>query len=288
VNRSRNLFPALALVVTAACGGSSSPSRPSDLEPAAPGGGSFSVVVLDGWTDRALEAQVSPADPAPGTVVTVTAPGYLTRQQAFDGSPIALWPGAQSYTDRLVYGWDWQDGSRRLVRWERPFTVSLDAPLASDGAVVARLEQVLADIRARTGLQVTLAAAGDVTIGIDPALDRQNAVGEANISTRGSAIVSARVRLVSRDEFFGDARSNSPHTLLHELGHVVGLSHSGLDRDVMAPGGGARSRTVTFTDDEATSLHMMYAHRQAGNQPVDRAPGVGAAAARDEVLSIVD
>jgi hypothetical protein len=96
---------------------------------------------------------------------------------------------------------------------------------------------------------------------------------------RGPTIVSARVAFKTRQEISGGRRSEYRNTLLHEMGHVMGLGHSPSDHDVMRPQTGSGSKEAHFQEGEATCLRMMYLHRKAGNLPPDRDVALGAAAA---------
>jgi hypothetical protein len=280
----QRLLLVVSLLTAIGCG-SAGPTSPGAATTApAP------VSATDGWTDREVSAQIAPPVALPGDIVVVRAAGYLPREQVFDGTPIALWPGEDASTSQLVYGWTFDDGRTRLVRWERPFTVSLDGPLAGDAEVEAAVESALSEIGRLTGIPgVVVGSGGEVTIAVDPSLAQDGVVGHAHIDTRGSAIVSARVRLIGRGEFFGDGRSQSPHTLLHELGHVAGLWHSASGADVMHPGGVPAARQPrSFSAAEQTALHMMYAHRRPGNLPVDREPGAEASRSSVAASSVLD
>jgi hypothetical protein len=281
----RSAVPLLLLPLLSACGGSSgSPSAPDAPDPSL----ATAVVAVDGWTGHPIAAAVSPGTASQGTVVTAAAPGYLTREQRFDGRPVALWPATESYVRELVYGWEFTDSAPRLVRWDAGFVVTLEGDLAADVEVAARVDGVLHEIRRTTGIPVTLGPGGAVVVAVDPGGIQPGALADTQIAVRGGSIASARVRLPSRAELLGGRGARWGNTLLHELGHAVGLSHSGDDRDVMTPGAGRGRQVSTFTQNEAVALRLMYMHRRPGNLLVDRDPALVAASARTEVLTVVD
>lgn len=234
--------------------------------------------VRDGATEQPVSAEVTPPSPTVGTAVSVRAPGYLVREQRFAGPPIFLWPSDDSsYENELVYDWEFSDDTRRLVRWERGFTVTLDGDLAQDDAIVAKTQEVIAEMSRTTGLVITLGANGACVVGIDPSLAEDNAVGQADLDFRGATVIGARVTFVNRREISGGARADYANTLLHEMGHVLGLGHSPSTRDVMTPGSGPGTRVANYQPDEALCLRMMYFRRTAGNIFPDREPALGAA-----------
>ena len=279
---SRNVaFPLLLLSLTMGCGGGGS-SAPSRVPAAAPTPASTPTpvaapVVRDGWTEEGVTATVAPPSPAAGTTVSVQAPGFLVREQRFDGSPIFLWPSDENYVRQLVYDWESSDGVNRMLRWPRPFTVTLDGDLADDDAVVAKTEEVVAEITGLTGLPITIGPGGEVLILINPAILDEGAIAQTSFGARGAAITDARVEFADRQEISGGAGSDYRNTLLHEMGHVMGLSHSASDRDVMTPAEGPGTKEGHYQPDEATCLHMMYVHRQPGNLPPDRDAALGTA-----------
>ncbi len=91
--------------------------------------------------------------------------------------------------------------------------------------------------------------------------------------------------------YFAKFTDDTYHTLLHEMGHVVGLGHSPDRREVMAEGEGPGTLKGEFQQGEALALHMMYAHRTAGNISPDRDAALSArslAAVRPLTVEILD
>jgi hypothetical protein len=238
---------------------------------------------------HAVAAAIEPAAPRQGETLVARAAGYLDRRQAHGAPVVFLWPGDAGYIQDLAY-WEFSDDSLRTVRWESGFTVSLDADLATDPVLVAKVEEVVAEVRRVTGLPVTAGAGGAVTIGIDPdILEDEDAVAIAENTYRGAVIVGSRLRFARRAEISGGPLADYGNTLLHEMGHVIGLRHSPDDKDVMTPGAGRGTRVAEYQPNEASCLHMLYAHRRAGNRFPDTDPGVsGAALSSPRETRIVD
>ena len=281
----------LFLYSSAGCGGGGGSSAPSRVPAATPTPAPTPApapATRNGWTEEGVTAEVAPPSPSIGTAVTVQAPGFLVREQRFDGSPIFLWPSDENYVRQLVYDWEFSDGVRRLLRWPRAFTVSLDGDLATDPAVVAKTEEVVAEITGLTGLPITIGPGGEVTVLINPAILDDGAIAQTSFGTRGAAITDARVEFADRQEISGGAGSDYRNTLLHEMGHVMGMSHSANDRDVMTPAEGPGTKEGHYQPDEATCLHMMYAHRQPGNLPPDRDAALGTATSEVRRFVVVD
>ena len=275
------------------CGGGGGSSAPSKVPVAAPTPAPTPTplaapVTRDGWTEQGVTAEVAPPSPSNGATITVQAPGYLVREQRFDGSPIFLWPGEEAYVRTLVHDWEFTDGTFRMIRWTQPFRVSLDGDLAVDPAVLAKTEEVTAQITQITGLPIAIGPGGEVTIRINPSILDEDAIGRTSLDTRGAVITGATVEFADRQEISGGRGSDYRNTLLHEMGHVMGLSHSGSDRDVMTPGAGPGTKEGVYQPGEATALHMMYHHRQPGNLPPDRDAALGTMSSEVRRFVIVD
>ena len=278
------------LLLASACGGSS-PSTPSPPSPAptptpdAP----EAPTVIDGWTDAVLGVAPSPATVSRGERIEVEAPGYLTRIQSYAGEPIALWPASPSYVEELVYDWELGDGSFGMVRWTTGFTVTLTDELASDPANVAKAEEVARELSRRTGLTIALGQGGPVTVVLDPSVVDAGSVAEARVSLVGAEITSVELAFSHAGEVAGGRDADFSNTLLHEMGHAIGLAHSPDVRDVMTPGSGPGTSFQEYQVNEAIALHMMYAHRSAGNRYPDTEDGVaGAVAAAPRTVVIRD
>jgi hypothetical protein len=283
----RRLAVLLAVLSLASCGGDGkkrSPTGPAVVPTptprptAVPAPGPVPVI-LDGGNEQVVGAAVpEPARPGLGFAVNVRAPGYVTRDQRFDGTPVFLWPGAASYVSEMGHSWPFRDGTSRMVRWDRPFRVTLEGTLASDAAVVARMEAVIAEMQRVSNVPITLGPGGEVTVTVEAITDR-SAVAITNLTFTNGVANSARVRFITKQEISGEPGARYDNTLLHEFGHVLGLGHSPDLNDVMTPGEGPGTRHQRFQPNEELCTHMMYAHRSPGNRPPDRDPALDASAA---------
>jgi hypothetical protein len=286
----RKLLPVLAILgtVVPGCGGGgggnrspTGPAVPSPTPQATPTPAPGPVpVIQDGGTERPVTgATVDPARPGLGFQVTVQAPGYVRREQRFDGSPVFLWPGTQSYVADMAHSWPFRDGTSRLVRWTRPFRVTLEGSLASDPAVVARMEAVLEELERVSNVPISLGPGGDVVVGVDPSVSGRSAVAITNLTFTAGVANSATVDFVTKEEISGEAGARYENTLLHEFGHVLGMGHSPDVNDVMTPGAGPGTRFQVFQPNEELCAHMMYAHRAPGDRSPDRDAALDASAA---------
>jgi hypothetical protein len=235
-----------------------------------------------------MTAQLTPPTPPSGTAMVVRAASYLVREQRFDGSAIFLWPADEAYVRDLVYDWEFRDGTYRIVRWDRGFVVTLDGELADDASIVGKTLEVIAEMNRVSGLGITLGPAGACVVSIDPSLADDNYVAKVVHTFRGASITGAKVLFVNRKEISGGLRADYPNTLLHEMGHVLGLLHSPNNRDVMTPAEGPGAKEAQFQRGEVESLHMMYAHRSAGNIFPDKDAALSSISSGPERVEIVD
>lgn len=233
---------ALALAAAACGGGSPAGPGPVPTTPPAP-------VFRDGWTEQSVTADIAPAAPGLGAMSTVRAPGYLTREAPFDGSPFYLWPQDEAYVRALVYS-EFSPG-QRLARWTTAFTVR---PLAGHEDEIAA---AVAEAARATGLALTVGLAGAVDVVVDPAA---TAYASSHREFAGYTVTSCRITFRSESGI-------DTATVLHELGHCLGLGHSPAAGDVMQTGVYIPS---AFSERERVALRMMYRWRKPGNAAPDR------------------
>jgi hypothetical protein len=276
----------LAVAGSAACAvGGASPATPAAVPTATPSPAAVAPEVRDGDTGAGVAAAVAaPTLVAPGAPVSVTAAGYLRRQQLFvAGTPVFLWPEDEDYVRAIVYA----GGDFGLVKWGRGFTVKpwpgTEEKMAAAAAEASRV----------SGLAITLTnGTADVDVVYDPAepLLADNALAVTSRTFSGYNIMHARIVFRSVGEFLGNSRQNGgrTNTAFHEMGHVLGLGHSIDYRDIMSQED-RRNPTGTYGRRETLALHMMYTYRDGGNFAPDRAYGVtGIASARPAPAVVVD
>jgi hypothetical protein len=104
--------------------------------------------------------------------------------------------------------------------------------------------------------------------------DNPRSVGYTRLWVSGAWI--ARAQVVVKGQ-----RWSTPRVVRHELGHAAGLGHVDDPALLMYQGG----KTNAFTELEQMALHMMYRHRDAGNELPDTE---GEAAAAAERVYLID
>ena len=274
----RNAVLGLLLLAAGSCGGGpSTPTVPITApSPAVAPAPSF----LDGWTEQALGAAITPAAPPLGAPVRVEAAGYLVREMLFDGRPLVLWPDTPSYVQPFVYGEN--TPGRRLTRWDRGFAITASPDLLANPRVRPILEDAVEEGTRVSGLPITVASSGPVSFTVDAAdsylMANPDVVAYTQRTSSANAIAGARVVFRDLKYVLGAGNRVRTNTVLHELGHVLGLGHSADPGDVMHVDG-RRTDARTFSERETLTLKMMYRWRRAGNTFPDRAPELGAAPA---------
>lgn len=260
--RTRSLArkAALALVVMAGvgagCGGgaTSSPTVASPVVAPTP----LSVAAtLDGITGATVRAQVQPGDP-----VAVSADGYLTRRQPLS-STVWLWPQTEDYVKATVYS----SGDFCMIRWAEGSTLRL-----AFAAGLSRYDGFLAEMAAEAArwsqLPVIALPAGDQTANVTFAVDPAANVDASALALTYRTYAAGSCRIIGALVTFREARNidggQRNNTLLHEIGHVLGLAHSPDPNDVMSVDA-KRTNDRAFGGQERLALTMMYVRRKAGN-----------------------
>lgn len=239
-----------ALLLSSGCGGGGGGSEPPTIPPAPTPTPPTTVNAIDGWSDEPVTTLTA----TPGARVRVEADGYLSRTQRATPT-IHLWPELmprQALRD-LVY--TWADELHPLWRWREGFTVEgsdFRVPFVPAGPTVVRVEIDANDQHFR---------------------DNPRSIGYCSLWTSGAWITRAKVVVKG-------PRWNTPRVVRHELGHAAGLGHVGDPSFLMYQGG----RNTNFTELERIALHMMYRHRDAGNELPDTEGTVAAAAERMYVI----
>lgn len=272
LRRTATLWAGLALLPLVSCGGESPVAPPRVVAtPLATPTPVPLPVARDGLTHEIVDAEITPPAPGLRDAVSVRATNWLLREQRYDGQPIYLWGVEEDYVNALVYWGRFSDGSYRLIRWANGFTITLDQGLEQNDAVMRKALEVAAEVTRRTGLPINVGPGGAVHVMVDAnILPEDNAVGEAIRNYQGANIVGGTIKFVNVPYIIGSNNAAYANVFLHEMGHMMGLGHSPLARDVMTPGGGPRATVGEFQPREAETLHMMYQHRLAGNRPPDK------------------
>ena len=276
----------MGLLLLAACGGgrATAPTAavPSPAPTATPGPAQ-ALDIRDGWTGALVPGVTASA--SPGQTVTVTAPGYLPRVQAFTaGQALFLWPQDETYVRAIVYGAN--AAGRLLTRWTRP-SITITIPPGAETVA----QEAGAEIARTTGLQIAFGPGGDVVVDVKPSdplfSDGTGTLAATRLNTRAATILSVEVVCASDDIARGTNRIGNPNIILHELGHAVGLTPS-ISRDDVMFQGARTALGFRFSDAERIVLRMMYARRSPGNAPPDRDPSADAAGARERTIVVRD
>jgi glyoxalase superfamily protein/peptidase M66-like protein len=225
------LAPAVLCMV--ACGGGA-PTRPQPVAatPAPTPTPLPPPVTRDGLTHDVVAAEITPAQPGLRDAVTVRAPGYLLREQRYDGSAIHLWGVEEDYVDQVVYPLTFSDGSFRMIRWAGGFTVTLEQGLDQNDAVLRKTQDTMAEVMRHTGVPITVGPGGAVRVMIDAnILAENNALGLVTRTYQGATIVGCVIKFVDVQNLLGNGQYYT-NTFLHEMGHVMGLGHSPVEREI--------------------------------------------------------
>jgi hypothetical protein len=266
-------------VLLVACGGSAPVGPTAPIAPPP-------LVIRDGWSEQPVAAEAIPQNPTMGQRLTVRAAGFLPREQMFDGAPVLLWPQREDYVQAVVYR---PTSVGLLSRWEGGFALTASADLLSDPDVRSVMEQAASEASRVAGIPVTVASAGQVSVSIDPSdpvFSDQTVAAAAYSTLRGSTVTGARLIFRHREAITGGSL-NKPNTLLHELGHALGLGHSPELSDVMAATR-ARTDARAFGPSESIALRLMYRWRRPGNAFPDRAPELAGLSTQTRTIVIVD
>ena len=248
------LAVALSAGFVSACGGGSSPAAPGPVAVATP----LAVnATLDGITGASVRAQVQNGDP-----VSVSAEGYLTRREPL-APTVWLWPQTEEYVRATVYS----SGDFCMIRWADGSTLRF-----AFAAGLSRYDPYLAEMAAEAArwsrLQVMALSAGDPSANVVFAVDPAANVDASALALTYRTYAPGSCRIVGGLVTFREARNidggQRNNTLLHEIGHVLGLAHSPDPNDVMSIDA-KRTNERAFGGRERLALTMMYVRRKAGN-----------------------
>lgn len=245
---------ALMASLSPACGGSASPSVATPIPVPTP---VTVTATLDGITGAAVRTQVQAGDP-----VTVSADGYLTRRQPLSPT-VWLWPQTEDYVKATVYA----SGDFCMIRWAEGSTLRF---AFAEG--LSRYDAFLAEMATEAArwsrLPVVALPAGDPTANVTFAVDPAANVDASALALAYRTYAPGSCRIIGGLVTFREARNidggQRNNTLLHEIGHILGLAHSPDPNDVMSVDA-RRTNDRAFGGQERLALTMMYVRRKAGN-----------------------
>lgn len=314
----RQVKAAIGLLVLAACGGgggsptsgsgSGAAPTPAPRPTGWPAGTTLELVdgdtgqpvaapiVVGGTTVPSGAALASAA--AEGATVDISVPGFLPRQTVVRAGEtrLLMWPDTTTlpgdYTRSLVYtsgavnpGSEILDAMRRLPTRTRTVAVVPSAGIQSDPDAMDAHRTAIDGINGATvpiGVTYRLGGSADLSVPttVDPA---DSACAER--TTRAVTRLWLSNNEITRAEltFCGTAIAATLGTVVHELGHTMGLRHSLDRRDSMYPFPEA-SRAPAPTAREALTMSLMRARRSGTLWPDNDRDAGGAAAVRVETV----
>ena len=308
----RRVTAALGLVSLLACGGGGgSPTTGSRVAPTPsprPSGwpAGTTVELVDGDTGRTVQGTVAVAGvtvpagaplanaAAVGVTVDVSVPGFLPRQTLVrtGEARLLLWPDSAAmpgdYTRSLVYtaSAGTLDSMRRLPTSTRIVAVVPSADIQGDPEAMDAHRAAIEAINGATaplGVTYRLGGTGDLSLptkvdpSTDPCRDRMTRAFTSLWLSGANEITRAEIT------FCGTAISATPGTVVHELGHTLGLRHSTDAHDMMYPYAQS-SRPPAPTGREALAMSLMRARRSGTQWPDNDRDATAAAAVRVEIV----
>jgi hypothetical protein len=214
-----------------------------------------------------------------GVMLSIDAEGFFqrrTRLRTLQDLHVGLWPRetpsigvTEEYTRRLVYG---SGGGPTVLPLRRLAPAITHVTLLPDAAVRA-VPETMSDLRAAAARAT---AATGVSFGVD---SRAPGAAVVEVQAPGNEPCGPNVRACIGLDYSGleitggrmsfafeqkDLAYWGMDSILHELGHLFGLHHSGRRGDLMDVSTAARRDRADFTPAEYRSLRLLF-QRRAGN-----------------------
>jgi hypothetical protein len=216
---------------------------------------------------------------AVNSVVTIADDRFLVRRtviRSLSAVQVTLWPKSapggfdEAFTSAIVYGMRPGVADARFGLF-RPTTDHMsivpDDAIFQDQVAMASHRQAAAQLTEATGGRITFtvdAFPGTSRQVIRSQIDPDAAIAETRVDPLGFVIERASINYERIDQ----ARNFA--IVLHELGHVIGLQHTGGVEDIMGPG---RVGLSGFSDREKLAIRLIL-QRPPGTQFPDDDAGV--------------
>ena len=229
----------------------------------------------------------------------VSAPGFLPRQTVVRAGEtrLLLWPDTTTlpgdYTRSLVYtsgaanpGSEILDALRRLPTRTRTVAVVPSAGIQSDPDAMDAHRAAIDGINGATvPIGVTYRLGGSADLSVPTTVDPADSACAERTTRAVTRLWLSSTNEITRAEitFCGTAIAATLGTVVHELGHTMGLRHSLDRRDTMYPFPES-SRAPAPTAREALTMSLMRARRSGTLWPDNDRDAGGAAAVRVETV----
>jgi len=231
-----------------------------------------------------------------GSLVDVVAPGFLARQTSLrkgGSSRFVLWPQTTSsgvdeaFTTHIVYTWGSREppepGSTpldRLLDGASEAFVWMSDEIQADGGASQRHEEAVAEINSWLGGRIRYSLAVSRPTGVlffEARVDTEDTFCAEGIRAYFDGRRNSRGEITGGEIVYCWLEVARASTVIHELGHSVGLQHSNSTNELMGRYY-SRHRREQFSEREGLVMNLLF-ERPAGNRFPDTDRGAAAAAA---------